>query len=38
MPAPVCVELLTSTVPTVEPVSPFTPVIEVTVAVCGLPS
>ena len=28
----------TSTVPTVAPVSPHTPVIEVTVAVCGLPS
>ena len=30
--------VLTSTVPTVAPVSPFTPVIEVTVAVCALPS
>ena len=38
MPALVCVVLLTSTVPTVAPVSPFTPVIEVTVAVCGAPS
>ena len=37
MPALVCVVLLTSTVPTVAPVSPFTPVIDVTVAVCGLP-
>ena len=38
VPALVCVVLLTSTVPTVAPVSPFTPVIDVTVAVCGLPS
>ena len=38
MPASVCVVLLTSTVPTVAPVSPFTPVIDVTVAVCGSPS
>ena len=29
MPALVCVVLLTSTVPTVAPVSPFTPVIDV---------
>ena len=31
-----CVVLLTLTVPTVAPVSPFTPVIDTTVAVCGL--
>src|SRR5258706_13576214 len=37
VPAFVWVVLLTSTVPTVAPVSLFTPVIEVTVAVCGLP-
>ena len=35
--AAVCVVLLTSTVPTVAAVSPFTPVIEVTVAVCASP-
>ena len=35
VPALVCVVLLTSTVPTVAPVSPFTPVIDVTVAVCA---
>ena len=35
MPAFVCVVLLTSTLPTVAPVSPFTPVIDVTVAVCA---
>ena len=33
----VWVVLLTSTVPTVAPVSPFTPVIDVTVAVCAMP-
>src|SRR5258705_13534897 len=38
VPALVCVVLLTSTVPTVGPVSPFTPVIDATVAECGLPS
>ena len=37
VPAAVCAVLLTSTVPTVAPVSPFTPVIDVTVAVCERP-
>ena len=37
-PAAVCVVLPRFTVPTVASVSLFTPVIDVTVAVCGLPS
>ena len=37
VPAFVCV-VFSVTLPTVAPVSPFTPVIDVTVAVCGLPS